>query len=121
MNSLKAHEPANFDFRTIALNGEIRWIHERSKVEVDDKGNPSHVFGTSQDITNRKLAELKLKENEARLTDAMKIAELSTWKYHFVLDQFTFTDQSFSLFNTTAEHEGGYNVFRAIRTKIYLP
>ncbi len=51
--------------------------------------------------------KLKLKESEARLTDAMKIAKLSTWEYNFALDRFTFPDQSFSLFNTTAEHEGG--------------
>ena len=73
----------------------------------DQFGNPITVYGINQDITNRKLAELKLKESEAKLTDAMKIAKLSTWEYDCVLDRFTFPDQSFSLINTTAEHEGG--------------
>ncbi len=66
MRSMKTHESTAFDFRTITPRGEIRWIHEKSTIEVDDKGNPKRVFGTSQDITERKLAELKLKESERR-------------------------------------------------------
>jgi PAS domain S-box-containing protein len=110
MKSLETREGINFDFRTFTSSGDIRWIHERSTVEVDDKGNLKRVFGTCQNVTDRKLAELNLKESEARLTDAMKIAKLSTWEYNFALDRFTFPDQSFSLFNTTAEHEGGYTM-----------
>ncbi len=66
MRSMKTHEATTFDFRTINPSGEIRWIHEKSTIEVDDKGNPKRVFGTSQDITERKLVELKLKESEIR-------------------------------------------------------
>ena len=44
MKSLKTSEPVDFDFRTITSNGEIRWIHERSTVEVDDKGNPKRFL-----------------------------------------------------------------------------
>ena len=67
----------------------------------------SYIISVVRDITDRKQAETKLKESGARLTDAMKIAKLSTWEYNFALDRFTFPDQSFSLINTTAEHEGG--------------
>lgn len=108
--SLEAGKGVDFDFRTMTSTGEIRWIHERGTIEVDDKGKSKRVFGTCQDITERKLFELKLQESEANLTSAMKIAKLSTWEYNFALDQFTFPDQSFLLFNTTAEHEGGYTM-----------
>ncbi|HKI88683.1 MAG TPA: PAS domain S-box protein [Draconibacterium sp.] len=66
MKSLKTHKGIDFDFRTITSNGEIRWIHERSNMEVDEKGNPQRVFGTCQDITERKLVELQLKESEEK-------------------------------------------------------
>ncbi len=66
MKSLKTHEPVDFDFRIITSNKEIHWIHGRSTVAVDEKGNPKRVFGTCQDITERKHAELKLKESERR-------------------------------------------------------
>ena len=79
-------------------------------MELDDKGNPKRAYGTCQDITERKLAELKLNESEAKLTDAMMIAKLSTWEYNFALDQFTFNDHFYSLFHTTAEQEGGYTM-----------
>jgi PAS domain S-box-containing protein len=72
--SLKTCEGIDFDFRTITTNGEIRWIHERNTVEVDDKGNPKRVFGTCQDITERKLVELQFKESEERYRSVLESA-----------------------------------------------
>ncbi len=66
MKSLEERKGGDFDFRTITSSGEIRWIHEKSTIELDDKGNPKRVFGTCQDITESKLAELQLKESERR-------------------------------------------------------
>jgi len=60
MKSLETHVGIDFDFRTITSNGEIRWIHERSSIELDEKGNPIRVFGTCQDITEQKLSEVAL-------------------------------------------------------------
>ncbi|WP_148303884.1 PAS domain-containing protein, partial [Prolixibacter bellariivorans] len=95
------------EYRFLFNDGSWHWMHDDLKLIKDDSGNPIELIGTWQDVTDRKLAELKLKESEAKLTDAMKIAKLSTWEYDFVLDRFTFPDQSFALFNTTAEQEGG--------------
>ena len=66
MKSQEAHEGIEFDFRTITPNGEIRWIHERSTVELDNKGNPKRIFGTCQDITESKLLQLKLEDSERK-------------------------------------------------------
>jgi len=64
MKSMETLEGIDFDFRTITQNGEIRWVHEKNTIELDDKRNPIRVFGTCQDITESKLFELKLKESE---------------------------------------------------------
>ncbi len=72
MKSLEARKGIDFDFRTNTSSGEVRWIHERSTVEVDGKGDPKRVFGTCQDITERKLAELKLKESEENFRSMFK-------------------------------------------------
>ena len=65
------------------------------------------------DITERKQAEDKLRESKALLNDAMRIAKLGVWEYDVDLDQFKFNDQFYTLFDTTAEREGGYTMSSA--------
>ena len=90
-------------------NGSIVYVLVRSSI-IRDGQQIIGMSGIVRDITQRKLAEEALLESEARLTDAMKIAKLSTWEYNFALDRFTFNDQFYSLFHTTAELEGGYTM-----------
>ncbi|MCB0196436.1 MAG: PAS domain S-box protein, partial [Anaerolineae bacterium] len=49
-----------------ADTGEIRWVHGRGSLVRSEAGTPLRVVGSSQDITERKLAEEALRENEMR-------------------------------------------------------
>ncbi len=68
--SFETHEPTDFDFRIITPNGELRWVNAISTMLVDDNGKPKRVFGTCQDITNRKKGE----ESRLLLTTALESA-----------------------------------------------
>ncbi|MBI5676319.1 MAG: hypothetical protein HZC48_10940 [Nitrospirae bacterium] len=56
----------------------------------------------------REKTAAELRESEARLAEALKIARMDAWDYDVIRDQFTFNDQFYTLFRTTAEREGGY-------------
>ena len=56
-----------------ADNGEIRFIHSKAELVSDQAGKPVKVLGVLQDITDRKLAEEKLLESEARLRQSQKL------------------------------------------------
>ena len=60
------------------------------------------------DIAERKLVEEALRGSEAHLSEALRVARMGYWGYDVNLDQFTFNDQFYTIFRTTAEHEGGY-------------
>ena len=45
-----------FEFRII-VGGRVKWVRERAEMEFDSAGVPSGVFGTVQDITERKRTE----------------------------------------------------------------
>ena len=47
-------------------DGEVRWVHGQAEVVRDDEGRPSRVVGTIHDVTERGLAETRLRETEAR-------------------------------------------------------
>lgn len=52
------------EFRLLWPNGEAHWIENRGYVEQDRSGKPTHCFGATIDITDRKLTEEALKESE---------------------------------------------------------
>ncbi len=53
------------EIRHKTKNNEYKWIHNRGKiVKKDEHGNPIRILGTLTDITERKIAEEKLKESK---------------------------------------------------------
>ena len=53
------------EYRIKHKDGDWIWIHDRGRVVTrDHNGKPLRMFGTHADITNRKIAENKLKESE---------------------------------------------------------
>lgn len=61
------------DFRMFCRNGELRYIQSRGRVEFDDAGKPRRFIGTMQDITDRKLAELQIRQQIKHLTALSEI------------------------------------------------
>ncbi len=55
----------------------------------------------------------QLRRNEAQLSEALKIAKLGYWEYDVENDLFLFNDQFYSIFHTTVERAGGYQLSSA--------
>jgi PAS domain S-box-containing protein len=55
----------NFECRIKREDGEIRWIKVKGKQLNEEKSITSKMFGIVQDVTESKLAEVKLRESEA--------------------------------------------------------
>ncbi len=56
------HDTYELEFSTVPINGQVKIIHSYCEVEKDKNGNILKVFGTDQDITDRKQIE-KEREN----------------------------------------------------------
>lgn len=67
------------EYRMLHKNGNWVWVLDRGKIfEWDQNGNPTKMFGTHQDITERKLFEyeLYLAKKRAENSDRLKTAFL---------------------------------------------
>jgi PAS domain S-box-containing protein len=76
-------------------------------------GELIELLGIARDITERKEAEIKLRRNEALLSDAMSIARLGPWEQDVATDTYIFNDHFYAIFHTTAEEVGGYTMSSA--------
>lgn len=79
-NSLQACEECRSDHRIIRPNGQIRWVHQQAVPEVGENGQVLAMIGTIQDITQRKEAELALKNNEERFRDYAEASSDWLWE-----------------------------------------
>ncbi|MFN8413845.1 MAG: GAF domain-containing protein [Anaerolineales bacterium] len=102
-----------FENRFIRADGSEGYVTGRSRVIKDAQGQVVKTIGFNQDITERKLAEEELRINEARLAEALEIARLANWEYDVEKDIFTFNDSFYSIFRTTVEEVGSYQISSA--------
>lgn len=56
------------------------------------------LVGVGIDISDRKKAEAQLRENEARLLEAQRIARLGSWEWNLQTRQLTWSDQTCEIF-----------------------
>jgi PAS domain S-box-containing protein len=60
--------------RLLLHDEHVKWVHERAHFVRDAAGGSVLARGTVQDITERRLAELKLDEREAMLRELLSVA-----------------------------------------------
>jgi PAS domain S-box-containing protein len=57
----------DIEYRVQQSDGAFRWLQARGRVESDGAGQPTYFHGAVIDITDRKLSELSLRDNNQRL------------------------------------------------------
>ena len=79
--ALRSGTPADIEHRLVRPDGEVRTIHSVGTVKRDASGHPYEMFGTAQDITDRKRSEQALKRNEFYLSEGQRIAHIGSWAF----------------------------------------
>ncbi|MBI2238642.1 MAG: PAS domain-containing protein, partial [Actinobacteria bacterium] len=67
------HGPMSEDYRMIARDGRVVWIHDESVVMRDEQGRPLNAQGILLDITERKEDEELLRAGEEELRRSLEV------------------------------------------------
>jgi PAS domain S-box-containing protein len=80
--ALQSGAPADIEHRIIRPDGEVRTIHSVGTVKRDSSGRPYEMFGTAQDITDRKRSEAALKQSQFYLSEGQRLAHMGSWAFN---------------------------------------
>jgi len=70
---------AKAEHRIVLPDGEVRYILGLGTVKRDASGQAYEMFGTGQDITERKLAEQALWRSQFYLSEGERLAHMGSW------------------------------------------
>src|SRR3984957_12826414 len=70
---------AKSEHRIVLPSGEVRVILGLGTVKRDASGKAYEMFGTGQDITERKLAEQALRQSQFYLSEGERLAHMGSW------------------------------------------
>jgi len=80
--ALQSKVPADIEHRVVRPDGEVRTIHSVGTVKRDTSGRPYEMFGTAQDITERKRSEKALKQSQFYLSEGQRLAHMGSWAFN---------------------------------------
>jgi PAS domain S-box-containing protein len=71
--------PIETEHRLIHPSGEVRIVYSPGNLKRDASGRPYQMFGTCQDITERRRAEEALKQTQFYLSEGQRLAHIGSW------------------------------------------
>src|SRR5882762_10110862 len=72
----------NAECRVFRPTGEVRTAHFQGDVQRDASGRPYRMFGTVQDITDRKRAEEALRRSQFYINEGQRVAHMGSWAFN---------------------------------------
>ena len=113
--SLKTGLPTKGEWRVVWPDGSVHWIAGHWQVYMNESGQPSRMVGVNIDITDRKLAEDKLREYERAVENAGDMIGVIDRHYRFLLAN----RQYLKMRNLTREQVVGHFVTDVLNKEIF--
>nr|WP_170181138.1 PAS domain-containing protein [Chlorobaculum thiosulfatiphilum] len=93
----------NIEYRTIHEDGSIHWLMSRGKPRPDGYGKRVSYIGTVIDITDRKIAEIRLSESKFRFNFALEVTGAGIWEWDVQTDRLFWSDQIWKLYGLESQ------------------
>ncbi len=108
-DKLRAGEPWELKQQIQRPSGEFREIEVRGEPVWDGEGRLIKWVGTVHDITDRQQIEAKLRQSEAALREAQRIAHIGSWELDLKTEQLTASEEWFQMFGVNpSDPESAY-------------
>ncbi|MCX7596944.1 MAG: PAS domain-containing protein, partial [Fischerella sp.] len=99
-----------YEYRFQHQDGSYRWIRDELTLVRDASGQPLEIVGSLIDISDRKLAETALHENERQLKLALQASKLGSWQLNLQTGELSASNQCKANFGRDPETEFSYEL-----------
>src|SRR5579863_5548384 len=103
--AIRSGTRADCEHRLFRPDGEMRIVHSLGDLKKDSSGRPCQMFGTNQDITERKRVEEEretlsnaLQQSNARLEDAQRVAHIGHYEWKLLENRVTWSDELYRIY-----------------------
>ncbi|UJH66083.1 PAS domain-containing sensor histidine kinase [Allomuricauda sp. SCSIO 65647] len=96
-NAIETGEPWDVELIIITAEEDELWVRAQGEVEFEND-MPIRLFGTFQDIDQKKRSELRYNEAMERLALATKTAKVGIWDFDVVNNTLIWDDNMFALY-----------------------
>lgn len=94
-NGLMNGEPYQLELEMLHTDSSIRNVYAFGGVKRDTNGRITGLYGTVQDITDRKQAEINLRESEQRFREVLENSFDAAYRRDLVTDTYDYLSSSF--------------------------
>ncbi len=91
-------KPLENELRFVTSKGEVRTFHSRAVAIKDEAGRVTCIRGMSQDITDRRREEERVRLSKALLTQAEHMANLGSWEFDLKTEKATLSKSLLRLY-----------------------
>ncbi|MEX1152652.1 PAS domain-containing sensor histidine kinase, partial [Parvibaculum sp.] len=99
-------ESLTHEFRLRAVEGGFLHVRALGGCIMDDNGAPLLLAGVAQDVTDYSVALETLRQSEARLIDAQRMAKFGHWELDLRTFELLWTDELYDIFGVDRESAG---------------
>lgn len=87
-----------FPKRYVHKDGRTVWVDLTTSLVRDREGRPSYFVSEILDITDHRRAAELLRDREAKLAEAQRVAHLGSWDYDVANDRLTWSEELYRIF-----------------------
>lgn len=102
-STLTKNSPYYVEYRCIFPDGAVHWLCGQGEVYRDDNGKPHRMVGTVTDITQRKVAEKELRQQDFLLSKSQEIAHIGSYIWDLKSNKFTWSNEMHRIFGISSE------------------
>lgn len=86
-----------YEYRVIRADGSLRWHEWTDQAVCDGVGEVIEFQSIGRDITDHKLTETQLRQSEAMLAGAQKVAHVGSWEFDLTTRKITWSEEVFRI------------------------